>query len=154
MSFKLIPIITRGLSVRGVLMIQQGAHPWLTAPHPSVAFSISVRPNGIRSVIIRLFTVHVGLTVNFWDMTPLSSSNLFFSELQRTFISRFWRLVSRTCPPTVSLFRFPFTASDHGQLLFLMGQLWKEGRVYLLLFTLLIANRLLSQAFWDTCKVE
>lgn len=68
-------------------MIQQGAHSWLTAPHPSVAFSISVRPNGIRSVIIRLFTVHAGLTVNFWDMRPLSSSNLFFSELQRRFIS-------------------------------------------------------------------
>lgn len=75
------------LACAGVLMIQQGAHSWLTAPHPSVAFSISVRPNGIRSVIIRLFTVHAGLTVNFWDMRPLSSSNLFFSELQRRFIS-------------------------------------------------------------------
>lgn len=87
----------------GVLMIQQGAHSWLTAPHPSVAFSISVRPNGIRSVIIRLFTVHAGLTVNFWDMRPLSSSNLFFSELQRRFISPFWRLVCRACPQTGTL---------------------------------------------------
>lgn len=84
----------------GVLMIQRGAHSWLTAPHPRVAFSISVRPNGIRSVIIRLFTVHAGLTVNFWDMRPLSSSNLFFSELQHRFISPFWRLVCRARPQT------------------------------------------------------
>lgn len=29
----------------------------------------------------------MGLTVNFWDMTPLSPSNLFFYELRRRFIS-------------------------------------------------------------------
>lgn len=91
------------LACAGVLMIQRGAHSWLTAPHPSVAFSISVRPNGIRSVIIRLFTVHAGLTVNFWDMRPLSSSNLFFSELRRRFISPFWRLVCRARPQTGTL---------------------------------------------------
>lgn len=32
------------LACARVLMIQRGAHSWLTAPHPSVAFSISVRP--------------------------------------------------------------------------------------------------------------
>lgn len=114
------------LACARVLMIQRGAHSWLTAPHPSVAFSISVRPNGIRSVIIRLFTVHTGLTVNFWDMRPLSSSNLFFSELQRRFISPFWRLVCRARPQTGTqclCSGFLSQLFDHRQLLFL-EQLW------------------------------
>lgn len=114
-----------------VLMILRGAHSWLTAPHPSVAFSISVRPNGIRSVIIRLFTVHAGLTVNFWDMRPLSSSNLFFSELQHRFISL--GLTARVSHQSsnrraVSLFRFLFTVFDHKWLLFTGGAFWGKER--------------------------
>lgn len=31
------------LACMGALMIQRGAHSWLSAPHPSVAFSISVK---------------------------------------------------------------------------------------------------------------
>lgn len=105
--------------MRGGTDDPRGAHSWLTVPHPSVAFSISVRPNGIRSVIIRLFTVHAGLTVNFWDMRPLSSSNLFFSELQRRFISPFWRLVCRARPQTGTLCvcSGSFHCFDHSQLL-------------------------------------
>lgn len=49
-------------AVRAALLM---IHQLMEQPHPSAAVSLSVRPNGATSVIIRLFTVHAGLTVNF-----------------------------------------------------------------------------------------